>query len=157
MTPLRVAGLLLSLCAVAGWQVTQIPQSALQSAVGPVLVPGLVVGGLTLLALAYGWSARRGDQVDESLTDGQQPLPGAGRRLIWLLGGGLAFGLLVVPLGFVVPAALCGMGVARAFDAPWGWKSALVCGGVAGVFWSVFALWLGVGLGPAVRWPGAAS
>ena len=63
--------------------------------------------------------------------------------------------LLVLPLGFVVPAAVCGMGVARAFDAPLGWKSALVCGAVAVIFWSVFALWLGVGLGPALRWPGA--
>lgn len=155
MTPFWIAGLLLGLCAVAGWQVTQIPESALQSAVGPVLVPGLVVGGLTLLALAYGWSARRGRQVDESLAEGQQPLPGAAGRLLWLLGGGLAFALLVLPLGFVVPAAVCGMGVARAFDAPLGWKSALVCGAVAVIFWSVFALWLGVGLGPALRWPGA--
>jgi hypothetical protein len=157
MTPARVAGLLLLLCAVAAWQVTQIPQSALQSAVGPVLVPGLVVGGLALLTLGYGASALRGRQTDESLTPGQEPLPGARARLLSLLGGGLAFGLLVGWIGFVVPAALCGMGVARAFDAPLGWRSAVVCGSVALIFWLVFALWLGVGLGPALRWPGAAA
>ena len=157
MTPTRVAGLLLLLCAVAAWQVTQIPQSALQSAVGPVLVPGLVVGGLALLALGYGASALRGRQPDESLAAGQEPLPGAQVRLLSLLGGGLAFALLVGWIGFVVPATLCGMGVARAFDAALGWRSAAVCGGVALAFWLVFALWLGVGLGPAVRWPGAAA
>lgn len=57
---------------------------------------------------------------------------------------------LVAPLGFVIPAALCGMGVARAFDAPLGLKSALVCGAIAAVFWFVFARLLGVGLGPAL-------
>jgi hypothetical protein len=59
---------------------------------------------------------------------------------------------LVVPLGFVVPATLAGMGVARAFDAPFGIKSGAVCGGIALVFWLVFARLLGVGLGPAVAW-----
>ena len=157
MTPARLAVFLLLLCAAAAWQVTQIPQSSLQSAVGPVLVPALVVGGLGVLALAYGASALRGRQPDESHVAGQEALPGASARLLSLLGGGLAFGLLVGWIGFVVPATLCGMGVARAFDAPLGWRSAAVCGAVALAFWLVFALWLGVGLGPALRWPGAAA
>jgi hypothetical protein len=59
----------------------------------------------------------------------------------------------VVPLGFVIPATLCGMGVALAFDARPGLKSATICGTIALVFWVVFSVWLGVGLGPAVRWP----
>lgn len=155
MTPVRLAVLLLLLCAAAAWQVTQIPQSALQSAVGPVLVPALVAGSLGVLALAYGASALRGRQPDESQVSGQEPLPGANARLLSLLGGGLAFGLLVSWIGFVIPATLCGMGVARSFDAPLGWRSATVCGAVALAFWLVFALWLGVGLGPALRWPGA--
>ena len=41
MTPLRVALLLAAVCAVAGWQVTLIPESAIQMAVGPVLVPAV--------------------------------------------------------------------------------------------------------------------
>ena len=45
----------------------------------------------------------------------------------------------------------------RAFDAPLGWRSAAVCGALALAFWLVFALWLGVGLGPALRWPGATA
>ena len=58
MTPLRVALALLVVCAVAAWQVTVIPASMMQMTVGASLVPALVVVGLTVLALLYGWSAR---------------------------------------------------------------------------------------------------
>jgi hypothetical protein len=153
MTPLRLAVLLVAIVAVAAWQVTVIPQSLIQMTVGPVLTPAVVVGGLGGLALLYGWSAWRGRQVDESLAEDQAPLPGSRARLLFLLGGGVVFMALVPVLGFVVPAALCGMGVARAFDAPLGLRSAAVCGGIAFVFWFVFARLLGVGLGPALSWP----
>jgi len=116
-------------------------------------VPGVVVAALGGLALAYGWSAWRGRQVDESTAEGQQPLPGGRSRLLYLLGGGVLFMALVQPLGFVFPAALCGMGVARAFDAPLGWRSALICLGIAAFFWLVLAYMLGVGLGPAASLP----
>lgn len=152
MTPLRVALALLVVCAVAAWQVTVIPASMMQMTVGASLVPALVVGGLTVLALLYGWSAWRGQQVDESHAPEQSPLPGASTRTLSLLGGGLAFMVLVGPLGFIVPATLCGMGVARAFDAPLSLKSLAVCGGIASVFWGLFALVLGVGLGPGLPW-----
>lgn len=153
MTPLRLAVLLIAIAAAAAWQVTVIPQSLMQMTVGPVLAPAVVVVGLGVLALLYGWSAWRGRQVDESHSPGQEPLPGSQRRLASLLGGGIVFMALVGPLGFVLPAALCGMGVARAFDAPLGWRSALVCGAIASVFWVVFARLLGIGLGPALQWP----
>ena len=39
--------------------------------------------------------------------------------------------------------------IARAFGAPLGGKSLLICGTIAAVFWLVFARLLGVGLGPA--------
>ena len=152
MTPLRVALILAALCGVAAWQVGVIPESLMQMTVGPTLVPAAVVGGLAVLTLLYGLSAWRGQQADESLQEDQQPLPGANRRLAFLLGGGLAFMVLVVPLGFVVPGTLCGMGVARAFDAPLGLKSALLCGAIASLFWLLFAQVLGVGLGPALPW-----
>ena len=152
MTPLRVALILAALCGVAAWQVGVIPESLMQMTVGPTLVPAVVVGGLAVLTLLYGLSAWRGQQADESLQEDQQPLPGANRRLAFLLGGGLAFMVLVVPLGFVVPGTLCGMGVARAFDAPLGLKSALLCGAIATLFWLLFAQVLGVGLGPALPW-----
>ncbi|MGA1326784.1 MAG: tripartite tricarboxylate transporter TctB family protein [Rubrivivax sp.] len=153
MTPLRVALLLAVVCAVAAWQVTVIPESAIQMAVGPVLVPAAVVAALAAVTAAYGASAWRGRQIDEATDPAAAPLPGAAGRFLSLLGGGLVFMLLVVPLGFVIPATLCGMGVARAFDARPGIKSAAVCGAIALVFWVVFSVWLGVGLGPAVRWP----
>lgn len=153
MTPLILAGLLVAIAAVAAWQVTVIPESLMQMVVGPVLAPGVIVAGLGLLALLYAWSAWRGRQVDESLAEGQAPLPGSRGRLFFLLGGGVVFIALVQPLGFVIPGTLCGMGVARAFDAPLGWRSALICGAIAGIFWFVFARLLGVGLGPALNWP----
>lgn len=153
MTPLRLAVLLLAIAAAAIWQVTVIPESLMQMTVGPVLAPAVVVGGLAVLALLYGVSAWRGRQVDVSHAPDQEPLPGSRLRLASLLGGGVVFMALVGSLGFVLPAALCGMGVARAFDAPLGWRSALVCGAIATVFWLVFAQLLGIGLGPALRWP----
>lgn len=153
MTPLRLAILLIVIATAAAWQVTVIPQSLMQMTVGPVLAPAVVVGALGLLALLYGWSAWRGRQIDVSHALDQEPLPGSRRRLASLLGGGVLFMALVGPLGFVLPAALCGMGVARAFDAPLGGRSALVCSAIATVFWLVFARLLGIGLGPALRWP----
>jgi len=156
-TPWRLALLLVALAAVAAWQVTVIPESMIQMAVGPVLVPGVVVAMLAVLALAYGWSAWRGRQVDDAQIEDHEPLPGGDRRLVFLLGGGVLFMVLVQPLGFILPAALCGMGVARAFDAPVigrsAWRSALICLGIAAFFWFVLAYLLGVGLGPALSWP----
>ena len=152
MNAFRVALLLIALCGVAAWQVTVIPESLMQMTVGPVLAPGVVVAALCVLAVLYGLSAWRGRQADESLAPDQSPLPGANTRVLSLLGGGVAFIALVVPLGFVIPGTLCGMGVARAFDAPLGLKSATVCGAIASTFWFVFAQLLGVGLGPALPW-----
>jgi hypothetical protein len=152
MTPLRLALLLLAVCGVAAWQLTVIPQSLMQMTVGPVLAPAAIVAGLTLVALLYGLSAWRGHQVDLSQEAGQEALPGSSTRLLSLLGGGVIFIVLVIPMGFVLPGTLCGMCIARAFDAPFNGKSLLVCGLIASVFWFVFARLLGVGLGPALPW-----
>ncbi len=152
MTPFIVALLLLGLCGVAAWQVTVIPESMMQMTVGAVLAPGVIVAALSVLAVLYGVSAWRGRQTDESHGPDQSPLPGAHTRVLSLLGGGVAFIALVVPLGFVIPGTLCGMGVARAFDAPLGLQSATICATIASVFWFVFAQLLGVGLGPALPW-----
>lgn len=152
MTPRVVALLIGLLAAVAAWQVTVIPVPLMQQAVGPVVFPAAVVASLVVLAAMYGWRSWRDHEVDLSLEEGQTPLPGATARMAWLLGGGVAFIGLVGPLGFVVPGTLCGMGVAKAFDAPLGGRSLLVCGGVAAGFWLLFAQVLGVGLGPALPW-----
>jgi hypothetical protein len=112
----------------------------------------VVVAGLSVLALLYGISAARGRQVDESQAEDQTPLPGATTRLLSLLGGGVAFIALIGPLGFIIPGMLCGMGVARAFDAPLGLKSLGICAAIATTFWLLFAVVLGVGLGPGLPW-----
>ncbi|MFM8769638.1 MAG: tripartite tricarboxylate transporter TctB family protein [Rubrivivax sp.] len=157
MTPRRVALLLVLLCGVAAWQVLVIPESAIQMAVGPSLVPAVIVGLLGLTSAIYAISAWRGRQVDESLAEGAQPLTGAAARLAFLVAGGLVFMAGVSLAGFVVPAALCGMCIARAFDAPLDWKSALICSAIALVFWSLFSLVLGVSLGHAWRGLGPAT
>lgn len=136
---------------VAAWQAFVIPESAIQMAVGAREVPAGVVLFLGFIIVLYGVGAWRGRQPDQRGEDGQGPESGAVARMLWLLGGGAAFMLLVQPLGFVVPAALCAAGVARAFDAPWSLRMVGVCGLIAGVFWAAFAAGLGVGLGPAFR------
>ena len=150
MTPLRVAIALAIFCGVAAWQVSVIPESLMQMTVGATLVPAVVVGGLALLALVYGISAWRGQQADESLAEDQGPLRGANQRLLSLLVGGLAFMVLIEPMGFVIPGTLCGVGVARSFDAPINTKSIVISALIASTFWLVFARILGVGLGPAL-------
>lgn len=146
----RVVSILLaaSWC-VAAWQAFLIPESAIQMTVGAREVPAAVVLFLGMVIALYGASAWRGRQPDQRGEGGGEPEAGATARMLWLLGGGAAFMLLVQPLGFVIPAALCGAGVARAFGAPWSLRMALVCSLIAGVFWLAFAAGLGVGLGPA--------
>jgi hypothetical protein len=152
MNPFRLALLLMAVCGVAAWQVMVIPESLMQMAVGATLVPGVIVAGLALVSALYGVSAWRGRQVDESLEEGRSALPGSNARLLTLLAGGGLFMALVIPLGFVIPATLCGMCIAKAFDGPFGMKSLLICGATAGIFWTLFAQLLGVGLGPALPW-----
>ncbi|MEY4283736.1 MAG: hypothetical protein RL111_411 [Pseudomonadota bacterium] len=152
MTPFRLALALLALCIVAIWQVSLIPESLMQMAVGPTLVPKVVVAGLTVLALIYGFRAHRGLEADESLAEDQSPLPGSNTRALSLMLGGVAFMALVGPLGFIAAGTACGMGVARAFDAPLGSKSLLICALLSTLFWVLFAVILGVGLGPGLPW-----
>ena len=150
MRPLHVGLLLLIISAVAAWQVTLIPQTAMQMTVGATLVPAAVVAGLALVSVLYVLSALKGHEVDESQAPDQSAWPGAVQRMLYLLGGGVVFMVGVGVLGFLIPATLCGMGVARSFDAPLGVRSALICAAIATVFWVVFAQILGIGLGPAL-------
>ncbi len=149
--PRLVSLLLLAGWLVAAWQVFLIPESAIQMAVGAREVPAAVVILLGGLIGAYGLGAWRGRQPDERGERGEEPAPGGARRVVWLLCGGAAFMVLVPWLGFVLPAALCGVGVARAFDAPLNGRTALACLLIAGVFWVAIAVGLGVGLGPAIK------
>jgi Tripartite tricarboxylate transporter TctB family len=149
MTPVRLGAVFALICALAVWQLGDIGQSAIQMTVGPAGVPRAIVALFALMVVVYTVSAWRGHQVDESEEPDQSALPGGGLRLVSLFSGGLVFMAGVTWLGFVVPAAACGMLVARAFDAPFSGKSAVVCSGIAIVLWVLFAKVLGVGLGPA--------
>lgn len=149
MKPIHVGAILAFICAVAVWQLGQIPESAIQMAVGPSAAPRAVVAFFALVTVLYCISAWRGRQVDDSLEPDQSALSGSGLRLLSVFAGGLVFMGGVTWAGFVLPAALCGMLVARGFDAPFGVKSALICLGIAVTLWALFAKVLGVGLGPA--------
>jgi hypothetical protein len=149
MTPTRVAAILAAIGLVSLWQLTLIPESAIQMTVGAQLVPAVIVGLLLLLTGIYAFGAWRGKQVDEGHSEGQSALPGSTLRLMSLLAAGVAFMLGLPWLGFVLPATACGMFVARSFDAPLNVKSALICGAIALLFWVLFARILGVSLGPA--------
>lgn len=149
MTPVHVGAVLAFICAVAFWQLGDISESTIQMAVGPSAAPRAVVAFFALVAVLYIVSAWRGRQVDESLEPDQTALPGSTLRIASLFAGGLVFMGGVTWAGFVVPAALSGMLVARGFDAPLGIKSALICLGISVSLWALFAKVLGVGLGPA--------
>ncbi len=150
MTPIRVSLLLGLICLVAGWQVIQIPQSAIEMAVGPSLMPALIVAGLSLVSLLYGVSAYRGQQTDDAADPEQAALSGSTTRFLFLLGAGAVFIGLVSPRGFIPSATLCGVCIGRAFDAPINLKSFLICGAIVIFFWFLFSKILGIGLGPAI-------
>ncbi len=149
MTPVHVGAILAFICAVAFWQLGDISASAIQMAVGPSAAPRAVVAFFAVVTVLYIVSAWRGRQVDESAAPDQSALPGSLLRMASLFAGGLVFMGGVTWAGFVLPATLCGMLVARGFDAPLGLKSALICLGIAASLWTLFAKVLGVGLGPA--------
>jgi hypothetical protein len=149
MTPTRFGAVLALICVVAAWQLGAIGESAIQMAVGASAVPRMVVALLALLTILYTLSAWRGGQVDESQGEDQSALPGSTERLLSLMAAGLVFMVGLPWLGFIAPATACGMCVARAFDAPFSPKSALISVVIAGCFWYLFAQVLGVGLGAA--------
>jgi hypothetical protein len=118
-------------------------------AVGPDIVPAIVVLLFSIVSVVYAYSAFRGQQRDEASEKEQSAVPGSQVRMSTLLLGGVVFIVLVPVAGFIIPATLCGMFIARSFDAPLGLRSALICGSVALAFWVLFAKILLIGLGPA--------
>jgi hypothetical protein len=70
-----------------------------------------------------------------------------------MLGGGLAFVVLAKVIGFLIPAALCGLGVSMAFDAKFNLRTLLMVFSIAAIFWTLFSALLGVNLGPIIQLP----
>lgn len=151
MSTRLVASFLLVFCGVAIWQVFSIPESTMYSEVGPVLAPSILVALLSLLGVFYLLTTISSKAPDCIHHEDEQPLPGGSKRVMYLLGGGLAFILLTKWIGFLIPAMLCGLGVSMAFDAKFNIKTILMVLAISGAFWTLFSALLGVDLGPVVK------
>jgi hypothetical protein len=148
-----VSGLLLALCAIGIWQVTVIPESTMYSEVGPILAPSVVMGILTILGIIYLLSSVKGESPDCINAEDEKPEPNGNSRIIYFLASSLLFIVLIKPIGFIIPATLCGVGIAKAFDAPLKAKTFFICGSISLIFWGLFSALLGVDLGPMVKLP----
>jgi hypothetical protein len=153
MSTRLIASFLLVFCAIAVWQVFSIPESTIQSEVGPILAPSILVALLSLLGVFYLFTAISNKAPDCTHQAEDRPLKGGSTRVLYLLGGGLAFIVLTKAIGFLLPAALCGLGVSMAFDAKFNLKTLLMVFSIAGAFWILFSAILGVDLGPIVLLP----
>jgi Tripartite tricarboxylate transporter TctB family len=148
-----VSGLLLALCAIGIWQTTIIPESTMYSEVGPILAPSVVIAALTILGIIYLAISIKNKNPDCIEEEDGTPLQGGNLRIFYFLLGGLVFILLIKPLGFVIPATICGAGIAKSFDAPFNLKTFAICFAISMAFWGLFSALLGVDLGPIVRLP----
>ena len=153
MSTRLIASFLLVFCAIAVWQVFSIPESTIQSEVGPILAPSILVALLSLLGVFYLLTTISNKAPDCTHQAEDRPLKGGSTRVLYMLGGGLAFIMLAKVIGFLIPAALCGLGVSMAFDAKFNLKTLLMVFGIAGAFWILFSAILGVDLGPIVQLP----
>ena len=151
MSTRLIASFLLVFCALAVWQVFSIPESTIQSEVGPILAPSILVALLSLLGVFYLFTTISNKAPDCTHQAEDRPLKGGSTRVLYMLGGGLTFILLAKVIGFLIPAALCGLGVSIAFDAKFNLKTLLMVFGIAGTFWTLFSAILGVDLGPIVQ------
>ena len=152
MSTRLVASFLLVFCALAIWQVFSIPESTIQSEVGPILAPSILVALLSLLGFFYLFTTVSNKASDCTHQEEGRPLKGGSTRVLYMLGG-LAFITLAKVIGFLIPAALCGLGVSMAFDAKFNPKTLLMVFGIAGAFWTLFSAILGIDLGPIVQVP----
>ena len=153
MSTRLIASFLLVFCAIAVWQVFSIPESTIQSEVGPILAPSILVALLSLLGVFYLLTTISNKAPDCTHQAEDRPLKGGSTRVLYMLGGGLAFIMLAKVIGFLIPAALCGLGVSMAFDAKFNLKTLLMVFSIAGAFWILFSAILGVDLGPIIRLP----
>ena len=117
-----------------------IPGEAAYAGVGPRAVPILVGAALTLAGLGFAVSVVRGAEFPATES------PPDRRALAWLIGGLVAAGLLIQPIGFALTAAVVFTATARAFSSrrlPMDTLVGLVLGAIVYV---AFARGLGVSL-----------
>jgi hypothetical protein len=126
MSTRLIASFLLVFCAIAVWQVFSIPESTIQSEVGPILVPSILVALLSILGVFYLFTTISNKAPDCTHQAEDRPLKGGSTRVLCMLGGGFAFIVLAKVIGFLIPAAFCGLGVSMAFDAKFNLRTLLM-------------------------------
>jgi len=145
--------LLLGLCGIGIWQVLIIPESSMYSEIGPVLAPAAIITALTLLGIIYFLKSIQGLSPDCIENEDEIPLENGNKRIFYFFASGMVFILLIKPIGFIIPATICGTGIARSFDAPINPKTILICLLITLGFWGLFSAILGIDLGPMFDLP----
>jgi hypothetical protein len=148
---IRFSLVLVFLCGLAIWQITQIPKSTLYDAVGASLVPKFAVGVFIFFVVLYIYQSLFNSKKlpDTANNKNEKPLKNTINRLSYFLGGFLLFILLVKSLGFVFSGSLCGVGISRSFDTKISIKSFVISFLIAACVWTLFSVILSVNLGPA--------
>ena len=151
MNVIRFSLVLVFLCGLAIWQITQIPKSTLYDAVGASLVPKFAVGVFIFFVVLYIYQSLSNSKKlpDTANNKNEKPLKNTINRLSYFLGGFLLFILLVKPLGFVFSGSLCGVGISKSFDTKISIKSFVISFLIAACVWTLFSVILSVNLGPA--------
>ena len=149
MNALRFSLVLIFLCGLAIWQITQIPKSTLYDAVGASFVPKFAVGIFILFVVLYVYQSLTRQLPDIANNKNEKPLKNPINRLSYFLIGFLLFVLLVKPIGFILSGSLCGLGISRSFDTKISIRSFIISFLISVSVWILFSIMLSVNLGPA--------
>lgn len=149
MNALRFSLVLIFLCGLAIWQITQIPKSTLYDAVGASFVPKFAVGIFILFVVLYVYQSLTRKFPDIANNKNEKPLKNPINRLSYFLIGFLLFVLLVKPIGFILSGSLCGLGISRSFDTKISIRSFIISFLISVSVWILFSIMLSVNLGPA--------
>lgn len=149
MSSFRFSLVLIFLCGLAVWQITQIPKSTLYDAVGASFVPKFAVGIFILFVVLYLYQSIIRKLPDVANDKNDKPLNKPINRLSYFLIGFLLFVLLVKPIGFVLSGSLCGLGISRSFDTKISIRSFIISFLISASVWILFSIILSVNLGPA--------
>ena len=149
MNALRFSLVLIFLCGLAIWQITQIPKSTLYDAVGASFVPKFAVGIFILFVVLYVYQSLTRKLPDIANNKNEKPLKNPINRLSYFLIGFLLFVLLVKPIGFILSGSLCGLGISRSFDTKISIRSFIISFLISVSVWILFSIMLSVNLGAA--------
>lgn len=138
---------LLALAALAAWQVGLIPEPPVFAAVGPAVMPRILVAALAGLSVLYLAMSLLGRSSDVMLDEHESPLPGRQGRVAWMIAGLAALLGLTPLLGIGLAGVIAFVSIARAFDSRrWG-RDLFVGAIVSFAVWGLFDRLLGVPLG----------